>query len=149
MKLGRALIVAAAGAVLLAFAAPAHAQRHGPGGVSGAAWHGNPGSGWRGQPWGWHGQPWGWHGNTWGWRGNPWGWRGYPWRGWHGNVAFVGGFYGYPFWGWGYPYGYPPYGYGYNAYPPPQYYSGGQEQVYNGHVVRRQTDSKDFSAPNQ
>jgi hypothetical protein len=128
MKLGRALIVAAAGAVLLAFAAPTDAQWHGHGGVSGAAWHGNPG-------WGWHGQPWGWHGHP------GWGWR--------GNVAFVGGFYGYPSWGWGYPYWYAPYGYGYNAYPPPQYYSGGQEKVYNGHVVRSQGDSKDFSGPNK
>jgi hypothetical protein len=138
MKLGRALIVAAAGAGLLAFAAPAHAQWHGHGGVSGAAWHGNPGSGWHGQPWGWHGHP-------------GWGWHGHPGWGWRGNVAFVGGFYGYPFWGWGYPYWYPPYGYsyGYNAYPPPQYYSGGQGQVYNGRVVRRHTDSKDFSAPNE
>lgn len=120
MKLGKALIVAAAGAVLLAFTAPADAQWHGRGGISGAAWHGRPG-------WGWHGHPWGWR----------------------GHVAFVGGFYGYPYWGWGYPYGYPPYGYGYYAYPPPQYYSGAQEKIYEGHIARSQGDSKDFSGPNQ
>ena len=124
MKLGKTLIVAAAGAGLLAFAAPADAQMRGRGGVSATAFHGGPG-------WGWHGNP------GWGWRGRPgWGWR--------GNVAF--GFYGYPYWGWGYPYGYP---YGYYAYPPPPYYAGGQQQIYNGRVVHRQRDSKDVSAPNE
>lgn len=125
MKLGKALIVAAAGAGLLAFAAPADAQMHGRrGGVSVAAWHGHPG-------WGWHGRPW-------------WGWRGRPGWGWRGNVAF--GFYGYPYWGWGYPYGYP---YGYYAYPPPRYYAGGHEKIYDGHVAHGRTDAKDFSAPNE
>ena len=70
MRLCKSLIGAVAVATLLAFASPASAQRHAPGG---GGWHGRPG-------WGWHGHP--------GWRwGGPrvafgfgvplWGW-GYP-----------------------------------------------------------------------
>ena len=93
MKLGRALIVAFAGASVLAFAAPAKAQRRGHGGFAGAtSWHGRPG-------WGWHGG----HGNV---RfvvgGFPrWGW-GYP--------------YWYPPYGYAY-YGYPPPYYSYGSQP--------------------------------
>ena len=62
MKLVRALIVAAAGVGLFAFAAPADAQMRGHGGGSVAAFHGHPGGWHGGQPWwGWHGHP-GWDG---------------------------------------------------------------------------------------
>src|SRR5450432_1297675 len=116
MKLGRALIVAFAGAALLVFAAPANAQWRGHGGSPGATrWQGHAG-------WGWHGRP---------------GWGGHGWR---GNVrVVVGGFPG----GWGYPYWYPPYGYAYYGYPPP-YYSYGSQPVYNGRVVTNGS-GKDFS----
>jgi hypothetical protein len=95
MKLCRSLIGASAIAILLAFASPASAQRHGhPGG----GWHGRPG-------WGWYGHP--------GWRwGGPrvaigigapfWGW-GYPY------APYGYGYYAYP----------PPYAYG-----APQVYQG-------------------------
>src|SRR5205814_5869626 len=51
-------------------------------------------------------------------------WGGGHWGGnWHhhydhfNNVTFIGGFGGFPFWGWGYPYGYyGSYPYGYNGY---------------------------------
>ena len=60
----------------------------------------------------------------------------------NGNTRVVVGF-GFPGWGWGwgwgYPYWYPPYYYApygyYGYYGPPQYYGGGQQQVYNGRVV--------------
>ena len=126
MKLGKVLLVAAAGIGLLAFAAPANAQMRGRGGASVAAFHGHSGGGWHGN--GWHGHP------GWGWGHPGWGWR--------GNIAF--GFYGYPYGGWGYPYGYP---YGYYAYPPPPPYYAGNQQVYSGRVVhRQQRDSKDVQS---
>lgn len=115
MKLDRALIVAFAGAALLAFAPPADARGRGHGGFPAAShWHGNPGFGWRGHP------GWGWHGNA---------------------RFFVGGF---PRWGWGYPYGYPPYGYSYYGYAPPPYYSYGSPPVYEGRVVTNGS-GKDYS----
>ena len=42
------------------------------------------------------------------------------------DVTFIGGFGGFPFWGWGYPYGYyDSYPYGYNGYYGNGYYGGG------------------------
>ena len=125
MKIGKLLVLAAAAVGLFAFAAPANAQMRGHGGVAAAGWHGGA----------WHGHPG---------HGGPW-WHGHPGWGWRGNIAF--GFYGYPYWGWGYPYGY----YGYPPPPPPPYYGGygGNEHVYDGHVVHQQRDGKDVSSYNE
>ena len=134
MKIGRVLTLTLAAAGLLAFAAPAQAQMRGGnrgGGGRAAAATVNRGSVHRFD--GDHDRDD---------RGRFFGRRGGV------NVFVGGGFWGWPYWGWGPYWGYPyyyPYGY---YYPPPPYYQGEPAGVYNGRVMTNES-GKDVSVAAQ
>ncbi len=140
MKTGRALTLTLAAAGLLAFAAPAHAQARGGnrGGHAGAANFSRGGNFNQAAAVRRGGGDRDGRGRFFGRRGGV-------------NVFVGGGFYGWPYWGWGpywgYPYGYAPY-YGY-YYPPAPYYSAEPGGVYNGRVISNDGGGKDVSVARQ